>query len=56
MKDRSGSLLCYDSPIASLISEDAPQLYLKAGLFDTLPPPAHKSFQEEEPKWLKVEH
>jgi hypothetical protein len=42
------------SPVASLISEDAPKIFLKAGLFEKIPPPAHKSFQQEEPAWLKI--
>ncbi|KAF2825705.1 hypothetical protein CC86DRAFT_351653 [Ophiobolus disseminans] len=41
-------------PIASLISEDAPQIFLKAGLFDKISPPSHKSFEHEEPSWLKI--
>jgi hypothetical protein len=45
-----------NSPIASLISEDAPKMYLKAGLFEHLPPPARKVFEKDEPSWMKIEH
>jgi hypothetical protein len=45
----SGLKLISSSPVASLLSEDSPKIILKAGLFENLPPPSVKSFEQEEP-------
>jgi hypothetical protein len=29
-------------------------MFLKAGLFENIPVPAHKAFEHEEPAWLKI--
>jgi hypothetical protein len=42
------------SPIASLLGDDWPKIILKSGLFDTIPPPVKKSFEQDEPKWVKI--
>ncbi|KAH7083779.1 Mss4-like protein [Paraphoma chrysanthemicola] len=42
------------SPIASLISEEAPQMYLKCGLFEEIPVATYKAFEDEEPAWFKI--
>ncbi|KAI8932102.1 hypothetical protein NX059_010987 [Plenodomus lindquistii] len=42
------------SPVMSVPAGDTPTIYLKGGLFDRFPPPAFKSFEQEEPKWLTV--
>ncbi|KAH8725790.1 Mss4-like protein [Phaeosphaeriaceae sp. PMI808] len=41
-------------PVASLYSEDSPKIILKAGLFEHIPPPTVKGFQQEEPAWIKI--
>ncbi|KAH7355790.1 Mss4-like protein [Pyrenochaeta sp. MPI-SDFR-AT-0127] len=42
------------SPVMSLFAGESSQVILKGGLFEHIPPPAFKSFEQEEPKWLKV--
>ncbi|CAN9230101.1 unnamed protein product [Alternaria alternata] len=41
-------------PIASLVGDDSPKMFLKGGLFDKIPAPGFKSFEQEEPSWLKI--
>ena len=43
-----------DSPIASLVGDESPKMFLKGGLFDKIPAPGFKSFEQEEPSWLKI--
>ncbi|CBX96543.1 hypothetical protein IAQ61_005590 [Plenodomus lingam] len=42
------------SPVMSVPGGDNPTVYLKGGLFDRLPPPTFKSFEQEEPDWLSI--
>ncbi|KAF1941456.1 hypothetical protein EJ02DRAFT_434760 [Clathrospora elynae] len=42
-------------PIVSLLGDESPKIILKAGLFEKLPPPAdNKSFEQNEPAWMKI--
>ncbi|KAL1797747.1 hypothetical protein ACET3X_004353 [Alternaria dauci] len=41
-------------PVASLMGDDSPKMFLKAGLFDKIPVPGLKSFEQEEPSWMKI--
>jgi hypothetical protein len=50
----SGFWLTCRSPVASLLSDDSPKIILKGGLFEHLARPSYKSFEEEEPSWMKV--
>jgi hypothetical protein len=43
-----------DSPIASLLGDDSPKLALKGGLFNKIPVPGYKAFEQEEPSWMKI--
>jgi hypothetical protein len=45
-------LIPVDSPIAALLP-DSSKVFLKGGLFDPIPAPAYKSFEQEESEWLK---
>jgi hypothetical protein len=47
-----GVLICTESPIASVLSNSS-KLFLKGGLFDHIPAPSFKSFEQDEPEWLK---
>jgi hypothetical protein len=40
------------SPITSLLAGD--KIALKGGLFDKIPIPGYKSFEQEEPSWMKI--
>lgn len=42
------------SPIASLISDDAPKMFLKSGLFERISAPGTKVFEQNEPNWMSV--
>ncbi|KAH6875954.1 Mss4-like protein [Alternaria rosae] len=39
-------------PITSLLAGD--KIALKGGLFDKIPVPGYKSFEQEEPSWMKI--
>ncbi|KAF1847011.1 uncharacterized protein K460DRAFT_363126 [Cucurbitaria berberidis CBS 394.84] len=41
-------------PIMSLFAGETPQVILKGGIFEHIPAPAFKSFDHEEPTWMKV--
>ncbi|OAL46595.1 hypothetical protein IQ07DRAFT_155834 [Pyrenochaeta sp. DS3sAY3a] len=41
-------------PVFSILDPASPKVIIKGGLFLELPPPAFKSFDHEEPKWLRV--
>jgi hypothetical protein len=45
--------ICH-SPVATVLSEDSPKIILKSGLFEHLPAPSHKFFEEEKPSWMEV--
>jgi hypothetical protein len=36
------------------VGDDSPKMFLKGGLFDKIPAPGFKSFEQEEPSWLKI--
>ena len=38
----------------TLLSGETPKVILKGGLFEHIPAPAAKSFEHEEPPWMKV--
>lgn len=42
------------SPVASLLADESPKMVLNGGLFDHLPEPGHKSFEQEEPSWMSI--
>lgn len=42
------------SPVFSILDPTSPKVIIKGGLFLELPPPGFKSFDDEEPKWLRV--
>jgi hypothetical protein len=41
-------------PIASLLGDDSPKIVLKGGLFENIPVPGYKSFEQDEPSWMKI--
>ncbi|USP82052.1 hypothetical protein yc1106_09326 [Curvularia clavata] len=41
-------------PIASLNSGDPPKVFLCGGLFEQIPAPGQKLFEEQEPSWMRV--
>lgn len=45
-------MLMLSSAVISVLSGDSGQVALKCGLFDKIPMPVYKSFEEEEPAWL----
>ncbi|KAH7384187.1 Mss4-like protein [Phaeosphaeria sp. MPI-PUGE-AT-0046c] len=40
-------------PVASLIADES-KIILKGGLFEQLATPSYKSFEQEEPSWMKI--
>ncbi|CAO2655257.1 Nn.00g103210.m01.CDS01 [Neocucurbitaria sp. VM-36] len=41
-------------PVMSLLADESSKVILKGGLFNEIPAPAFKSFDHEEPSWMKV--
>ena len=46
--------LTTNSPIASLLGDDSPKIILKGGLFEQIPVPGFKSFEQNEPEWMRI--
>jgi len=44
--------LTRESPITSVLAGD--KIALKGGLFEKIPAPGFKSFEQEEPSWMKT--
>ncbi|KAH3913019.1 hypothetical protein HBH56_110730 [Parastagonospora nodorum] len=42
------------SPVASLTTDGKGTMYLKGGLFDQIPKATYKSFEQNEPSWVKI--
>jgi hypothetical protein len=41
-------------PIASLTTDGGSKMFLKGGLFEQIPKATYKSFEQDEPEWVKI--
>jgi hypothetical protein len=44
----------FGRPITSLTTDGGSKMYLKGGLFEQIPKATYKSFEQDEPEWVKI--